>query len=81
MNKILTNLPKNKSFIARQYSIIGQAFQISGDLVEGRNYNMKAFKTRPLHIKYLLILIISSLDQKMFVKISETYEKCISRLY
>lgn len=80
LDKYSKDIMKNKSFIARQYSIIGQAFQISGEVVEGRNYNMKAFKTRPLHIKYLIILIMSLLDQKMFVKINETYEKCISRL-
>lgn len=80
LDKYFKDIMKNKSFMARQYSIIGQAFQLNGDFVEGRNYNIKAFKTRPLHIKYLLILIMSSLDQKMFVRISEIYEKCISKL-
>ncbi len=79
LEKYFENAINNKSFVAKQYSLIGCALQLDGSFAEGRNYIIKAFKTKPLNMKYLSILIVSSLNPKIFITFYKVYEKLIAK--
>lgn len=69
---------KNRKFMANQYLMIGCALQSTGRFSEGKNYLIKAFKTKPLSVKYLLILIISLSGQRTFTAVRNIYRILIN---
>jgi len=80
LEKYFEDVQKNKNFVAKQYSMIGCALQLNGNFTEGKNYTIKAFKTKPLNITYLLILIASFSGQRTFILISKIHQKIIFKI-
>ncbi len=66
LNKYFEHICNNQAFLANQYFIIGYAFQSNGEFFKGKRYILKACRTQPLVFKYLLVLIVSLLGQKVF---------------
>lgn len=78
LEKYSEETKQNREFVANQCLMIGCALQSTGKFIEGRNYVLRAFKTKPLSAKYLLFLTISLSGQKTFIRIRNIYRKLIN---
>jgi glycosyltransferase involved in cell wall biosynthesis len=75
LEKYFSDIKKNKKFLGQQYFIIGILSCFNGKFVQGRNYLIKAAKTYPLNIKFLLVAFVSFFGQDVYKEVVEGYRK------
>jgi len=75
LSKHFDEFAKDKNLLSKRYLSIGHKLCLNNNFKEGRNYLIKAIKTHPLNIKYLLVTFLSFFGQGVFNKATEIYRK------
>ena len=75
LEKYFKDIEKDKKVLSKHYFSIGVNLCLNNNFKEGRNYLIKAVKTYPLNIKFLLVTFLSLFGQDMYNKIVKVYRK------
>jgi len=75
LSKHFDEFTKDRNLLSKYYYSIGHNLCLSNHFKEGRNYLIKAIKTHPLNIKYLLATFSSFFGQGIYNKSSKVYRK------
>jgi len=75
LSKHFNDFAEDRKLLSKYYFGIGFNLCLIEDFEEGRNYLIKAIKTHPLNIKYLLVTFLSFFGQGVFNKAMESYRK------
>jgi len=75
LSKHFNEFTKEKKLLSKHYFSIGVNLCLNNNFKEGRNYLIKAIKTHPSSIKYLLVTFLSFFGQGVYNKATEIYRK------
>jgi glycosyltransferase involved in cell wall biosynthesis len=75
LSKYFNDFAKDKKILSKYYFIFGGNLCLSDNFKYGRTYLVKAVKTHPLKIKFLIVALISFFGQGAYNKAVETYQK------
>lgn len=75
LSKHFNDFAEDKNLLSKHYFRIGVNLCSRGDFEEGRNHLIKAIKTHPLNIKYLLVTFLSFFGQGVYNKAVEGYRR------
>lgn len=79
LEKHFNDIKKDMKVLAGHYFYIGHVLCLSGKIVQGRNYFIKAIITYPLDIRFFLLTLISLFGQSAYTKIRKFYRRFLSR--
>jgi len=75
LSKHFNDFAEDKKLLSKYYFSIGHNLCLNNNFKEGRNYLIKAIKTHPSSIKYLLATFLSFFGQDVYNKATEIYRK------
>jgi len=75
LSKHFDDFAEDKKLLSKCYFSIGHNLCLNNNFKEGRNYLIKAIKTFPFNIKYLLAIFLSFFGQGVYNKATEIYRK------
>jgi glycosyltransferase involved in cell wall biosynthesis len=79
LKKHFNDIKKDRKVLAGHYFYIGHVLCLSGKIVQGRNYFVKAIIIYPLDVKFFLLIIISLFGKRAYAKIRKFYRRFLSR--
>lgn len=79
VDKHLDEFSKNNIALAETYCHIGMELFSTGNKKRGKEYMLKALKIRPLKIKYLIVIILSSLGMNFYYRSASIYRTIMTK--